>query len=302
VGATEPAAIASERPAAQSLPVAFVVGASVGVLGGLIGLGGAEFRLPLLIAVFGFTALSAVILNKAMSLLVVLSALPARLSAVSYSEISAHWSVVVNLLAGSLVGAWAGASWATRMASAMLYRVMAVLLVVIAAALAGTHAANVHGLGVHGLLQVALGVVAGAVIGLVAALMGVAGGELLIPTIVLLFANRHQDRRQPVPAGVGADDAGRVHPLQPRQQLPGARRQQAAGAGDGGRLGRRHRAGRPAAWRGGYRCVDPAAGRTADRVGRQGVATRLNDRTRPSTKPSVIGARPVFSRRGGLRR
>jgi uncharacterized membrane protein YfcA len=32
------------------------------------------------------------------------------------------------------------------------------------------------------------GVVAGAAIGVVAALMGVAGGELLIPTIVLLFA------------------------------------------------------------------------------------------------------------------
>ena len=34
-----------------------LAGASVGVLGGLIGLGGAEFRLPLLISVFGFTAL-----------------------------------------------------------------------------------------------------------------------------------------------------------------------------------------------------------------------------------------------------
>jgi len=43
-------------------------------------------------------------------------------------------------------------------------------------------------LGVTGPWQVAAGVAAGLVIGMVAALMGVAGGELLIPTIVLLYA------------------------------------------------------------------------------------------------------------------
>jgi hypothetical protein len=42
---------------------AAAAGASVGVLGGTIGLGGAEFRLPLLIGVFGFAALQAVVLN-----------------------------------------------------------------------------------------------------------------------------------------------------------------------------------------------------------------------------------------------
>jgi uncharacterized protein len=41
----------------RSLPAAFAAGAGVGVLGGLIGLGDAEFRLPLLIGIFGFLAL-----------------------------------------------------------------------------------------------------------------------------------------------------------------------------------------------------------------------------------------------------
>lgn len=40
------------------------MGASVGVLGGLIRLGGAEFRLPLLIGVFGFMALQAIWLPR----------------------------------------------------------------------------------------------------------------------------------------------------------------------------------------------------------------------------------------------
>jgi uncharacterized protein len=110
-------------------------------------LGGAEFRLPLLIGVFGFAALAAVIMNKAMSLIVVLSALPARLVSVPWSQVSPHWPVVVNLLAGGLVGAWLGATWATRMRSVTLYRVLAALLVLIAAALAWTHFGSTSELG-----------------------------------------------------------------------------------------------------------------------------------------------------------
>ena len=83
--------------------------AAVGLLGGMIGLGGAEFRLPLLIGLFGFLALEAVILNKAMSLIVVATALPARLLSMPVSAITDHWGVIVNLLAGSLVGAYLGA-------------------------------------------------------------------------------------------------------------------------------------------------------------------------------------------------
>ena len=166
---------------------AFVAGAGVGVLGGMIGLGGAEFRLPLLIGLFGFIALQAVILNKAMSLVVVATALPARLLGVPYSDVAAHWTVAANLLAGSLIGAWVGASWATRMASRTLYRVLAVLLVLIAAALLVTHLGSFDPLDLAPAVRIPVGVVAGFAIGVVAALMGVAGGELLIPTIVLLF-------------------------------------------------------------------------------------------------------------------
>jgi uncharacterized protein len=167
---------------------AFSAGSAVGLLGGMIGLGGAEFRLPLLIGLFGFLALQAVIVNKAMSLAVVLTALPARLIAVPHSELTAHWLVAVNLLAGSLAGAWAGASWATRMATPTLHKVLAGLLVLMAAALVWTHLdAPTHSLSLPGQDQAILGLAAGFAIGAVAAVMGVAGGELLIPTIVLLY-------------------------------------------------------------------------------------------------------------------
>src|SRR5712664_3041684 len=93
------ASVTSEPAAREAGIGAFAGGMAIGTLGGLIGLGGAEFRLPLLLGLFRFGPLEA---------------------------------VIVNLLAGSLLGAWVGASWAPRLRSETLYRVIAVLLVAIA--------------------------------------------------------------------------------------------------------------------------------------------------------------------------
>lgn len=168
-------------------PAAFFGGAAIGTLGGLIGLGGAEFRLPLLIGPFGFAALEAVILNKAMSLVVVAFALPFRAATVPFDQIAAHWPIIVNLLAGSLAGAWLGAGWATRLKSETLYKVIAVLLLMIAVVLVFGHDIAAGSALVTGTAQIIAGVIAGLVIGIVASLLGVAGGELLIPTLILLF-------------------------------------------------------------------------------------------------------------------
>ncbi|MDN5850565.1 MAG: sulfite exporter TauE/SafE family protein [Nitrococcus sp.] len=166
---------------------AFGGGAIIGALGGLVGLGGAEFRLPLLIGVFRFAALQAIILNKAMSLVVVAAALLFRADTVPLGTVAAHWPVIVNLLAGSLLGAWLGASWATRVRSQTLYGVIAALLVIIAVVLLFVHDPTAAGPPLSGVFQAIVGVVAGFAIGIAAAVLGVAGGELLIPTLVLLF-------------------------------------------------------------------------------------------------------------------
>ena len=154
----------------------------------MIGLGGAEFRLPLLIGLFGFIALEAIILNKAISLVVVTSALVFRSQVVPLSALVEHWAVVVNLLAGTLVGAWVGASVATRLATRTLYQVIAALLFIIAVVLMLGHEGSGSGNPLFvGPLQVVAGVLAGLAIGVVASLLGVAGGEFLIPTLIFLF-------------------------------------------------------------------------------------------------------------------
>jgi uncharacterized protein len=106
---------------------------------------------------------------------------------VPLSTLLPYWTIAANLLIGSVAGAWIGASWATRMRSTVLYRVLAGLLVIIAVVLVAGHVGAVPTLKLRSGLLFVTGAVAGFAIGVVAALMGVAGGELIIPTIVLLF-------------------------------------------------------------------------------------------------------------------
>lgn len=168
--------------------LAVISGFMVGVLGGLIGLGGAEFRLPILVSLFAFDALPAVIINKAISLVVVTFSLPARLGTVSFETIASHWHIIATLLSGSLFGAWFGAGWATRLRSESLFKILSVLLICVAAVMFSSHEYNVSGLNfISGFYLTAIGIICGFLIGIFAAVMGVAGGELLIPSIVLLF-------------------------------------------------------------------------------------------------------------------
>lgn len=173
-------------PTPARLAAGFLAGLAIGGLGGLIGLGGAEIRLPVLIGL-GFDALPAVVLNKATSLVVVLCALPFRAAAVPFSTIAGHWAILVTVLSGSLAGAFAGTHLASRFASRTLFRVICVLMVVTAALLfLGDEMPSHHALLAQPWRGMA-GVAAGFAIGMVVSMMGVAGGELLVPTLVLLF-------------------------------------------------------------------------------------------------------------------
>lgn len=165
-------------------------GVGIGTLGGLIGLGGAEFRLPLLVGLFSFASLDAVIINKITSLVVVSFSLPFRSQSIPWSDISSHWTIILNILSGSLVGAWIGAHYATRMKTVLLDRLIMLLLIGLAfgmifghGLMEGHHTAIIK----TESIRMIAGTIAGLVIGMVAAVLGVAGGELIIPTLVILF-------------------------------------------------------------------------------------------------------------------
>ena len=169
----------------------FVAGSLIGTLGGLIGLGGAEFRLPVLVVVFRLGTLEAIIFNKAMSLAVVAAALLFRSGTIAPDTLADHLDVVLNLLAGSIVGAWWAAGHAITLPRQRLNRIILVLLVGLALVMLSEALAGMHGssapLFEAGVVRWVAGLIAGLGIGMVAALLGVAGGELLIPVIVLLY-------------------------------------------------------------------------------------------------------------------
>lgn len=169
----------------------FVAGSLIGTLGGLIGLGGAEFRLPVLVGLFRLSTLEAVVLNKAMSLVVVAAALLFRAKAIPLEQLGQHLNIVLNLLAGSLVGAWWAAGHALTMPRTWLNRIIMVMLSGLAVLMLSESWLGVQEstapLIQEGIARLITGVIAGFGIGMVAALLGVAGGELLIPTIVLLY-------------------------------------------------------------------------------------------------------------------
>lgn len=169
----------------------FIAGSLIGTLGGLIGLGGAEFRLPVLVGVFKLPTLEAIILNKAMSLVVVSAALVFRAQQITFAQQLAHVDVTLNLLAGSLIGAWCAAGHAMTMSRVWLNRIIMILLAGLSLVMLSEAwfdlDNSVTALVDAGLLRWMVGLIAGFGIGVVAALLGVAGGELLIPTIVLLY-------------------------------------------------------------------------------------------------------------------
>jgi uncharacterized membrane protein YfcA len=169
---------------------AFGIGAAVGTAGGLIGLGGAEFRLPALVGVLRFSAREAVAVNLVASFVVLAAAFPFRAAAVPPTEILPHLPAVLAMTAGSVAAAWVGAGWLRLASDRVLGRLILFLLVTLGVVLIaeGLFVAEPSRIVSSGLLATVLVAVAcGFVIGLVAAFLGVAGGELIIPAFILLF-------------------------------------------------------------------------------------------------------------------
>ncbi|MDD4948793.1 sulfite exporter TauE/SafE family protein [Sulfuricurvum sp.] len=163
----------------------FFYGALIGILGGLMGLGGAEFRLPILTFIFDFATLHAVVINLIISWVTVISSLIFRWE--SWAAIEPYWTIVLTLLSGSLIGASFGASLASRIDEKRLDRIVALLLGIIALVMITESLIHFDPLRINFIAMSFLGFSAGVIIGLFSSMLGVAGGELIIPTIALLY-------------------------------------------------------------------------------------------------------------------
>jgi len=179
------------KPEIRRSPVAALLyGAPIGLLGGLIGLGGAEFRLPVLAGVFRYPARRAVALNLAISLVTVVSALLIRGGTLSLAPLLGLVPVVVAMIVGAVSAAYVGTALVHHISEHVLERIILVFLVVIGTALVveAFLPREVPGLLPEALpVRVVAAVIFGLGIGMVSSLLGVAGGELIIPTLVFAF-------------------------------------------------------------------------------------------------------------------
>jgi uncharacterized membrane protein YfcA len=162
----------------------------IGGLGGLIGLGGGEFRLPVLMYGVGFDARSAVPLNLMTSLVTLVFALAIRSHAIALTAVVPHLPEMAGLLAGGMISAFYGAKLVSRLSDKRLVRLIAVLLgflglLMIGEAFLPFQSGNLlpDSMTAH----IAAGVAIGLGVGVVSGVLGVAGGELLIPALILIF-------------------------------------------------------------------------------------------------------------------
>src|SRR5215467_1418355 len=99
-------AVAPDLSGWRTTTIALGCALLIGGVGGLIGLGGGEFRLPVLVGFIGFTARAAVPMNQVLSLVTLVTALVVRWHAGSLVGVGVFAPAVSELGLGGITAAW----------------------------------------------------------------------------------------------------------------------------------------------------------------------------------------------------
>ena len=194
----------------------------IAILGGLIGLGGAEFRLPVLVGPLRYSPRQAVPLNLAVSIITIAAALVIRSRTLSFAPVTPYAPAILALITGAVIAAWAGTALFSRLSDARLERLILVLLLVVGVALI------VEGFlpgGVPALLPesaavwIVAGVLFGLGIGFVSSLLGRGRWGGHHPDPRLRLRRRHQDSRHRQSPDQSPHRRRRHCPLRPPARL-----------------------------------------------------------------------------------
>lgn len=162
--------------------VYLALGALAGLLAGLFGVGGGLIIVPALIWVFHGQGMNPDLLVK-----MAVGTSLASIIATAFASIRAHqrrravrWELVRQLAPGIMVGAWLGAAVADQMDAVWLQRVFGGFALAV-----GLQMAFFTRFEVAGRVPEAAGMLlAGGVIGMISAIVGVGGGTLTVPFLV----------------------------------------------------------------------------------------------------------------------
>jgi uncharacterized membrane protein YfcA len=160
----------------------------MGAAAGLIGVGGGEFRIPILLYVLELSIITAVAVNLLVGLLTVAVSFLRRFQ---FGLLNTHAvNIALAMSLGSIVGAYLGALLTDRIPEKPLKKVLAIFLVIVGLKIGLEPFIQTPPL-FHftlGLLEeIVIATLVGIVIGVISGTLGVAGGEFRIPALIYLF-------------------------------------------------------------------------------------------------------------------
>jgi len=169
--------IASKRPHRMWLAGAYA--APIGILSGLTGLGGAEFRLPVIAGIFGYPPRTAVPIDLSVSLFTLTTSLIVRSRSLSLTPVVPLLSVIAAFIVGASITSFIGPGIAARLSDERLRRIVLAVMTVLGIFLIYQSVYPLHEaklLAAFLPVLLAAGLVGGLLVGIVSSTAGVAGG------------------------------------------------------------------------------------------------------------------------------
>lgn len=161
----------------------------MGIAAGLIGVGGGEFRSPILLYVLGLSVITAVAVNLLVGFLTVVASFLKRFQLGLLNEKAVNIAIAMSL--GSIIGAYLGALLTNKIPEKPLKKILAIFLVVVGLKIGLEPFIQTPPLPFHftlgALEEIVLAAFIGAIIGIISGTLGVAGGEFRIPILIYIF-------------------------------------------------------------------------------------------------------------------
>jgi uncharacterized membrane protein YfcA len=160
----------------------------MGTAAGLIGVGGGEFRIPILLYALGLPVIMAVAVNLLVGLLTVVVSFLTRFQLKPLNEYSINIALVMSL--GSIAGAYLGALLTGKIPEKPLKRVLAIFLIIVGLKIGlepFVEIPSIFHFSLGFVEEIALAVLVGLAIGVISGTLGVAGGEFRIPALIYIF-------------------------------------------------------------------------------------------------------------------
>lgn len=165
----------------------FLFGVVIGAAAGLIGVGGGEFRIPVLLYILRLPVKVAAGANMVIGLFVVVLGVVRRWGQHEWNPDDV--TVAAMMAAASVLGATIGARQASRFSSPLLKKAVCVYLIVVGVWMVVEAVAQAEYVLLEpaGLTRWVLAAVVGFAIATLSGALGVAGGEMRIPALMYLF-------------------------------------------------------------------------------------------------------------------